>query len=304
MSPTTTATPGTSKVAKKALQKLRWGYKKSSPRGSKKSLKSSSGSSNSDKENQIPGTSELASKISMVTPKSSPGISKKTPKRILRSSSGSSNSDKENQIPETSGLASKISSVSSDSDKENHPGTSGMSPQNSPKILKMSPNGTLRISEMGPKNSPKTPKMGPKSRVFKSNSDSSDSDKENSQLASPVVVKIAKLQNLPRNSQEFSFRVGPNAKQSYGRKLLCEMCNFSTDSQMSLKNHRALTCSDSVFTKFQCDFCPFQSQATRMIRSHIERDHSTIPKPSARLNSKHFHKTSSEEEEGSLYSDN
>ena len=327
MSPTATATPGTSKVARKALQKLRWGYKKSSPRVSKKSLKSSSGSSNSDKENQIPGTSELASKISTMTPKSSPGISKKTPKsssrtpkRILRSTSGSSNSDKENQIHETSGLASKISnmspkpetskmaskisSVSSDSDKENQPGTSGMSPQNSPKILKMSPNGTLRISEMSPKNSPRTPKMGPKSRVFKSSSDLSDSDKENSQLASPVVVKIAKLQNLPRNSQEFSFRVGPNAKQSYGRKLLCEMCNFSTDSQMSLKNHRALTCSDSVFTKFQCDFCPFQSQATRMIRSHIERDHSTIPKPSARLNSKHFHKTSSEEEEGSLYSDN
>ena len=322
MSPTATATPGTSKVARKALQKLRWGYKKSSPRISKRSLKSSSGSSNSDKENQIPGTSELASKISMMTPKSSPGISKKTPKsssrtpkRILRSSSGSSNSDKENQIHETSGLASKISnmspkpetskmaskisSVSSDSDKENQPGTSGMSPQ----ILKMSPNGTLRISEMSPKSSPKTPKMGPKSRVFKSSSDSSDSDKENSQLASPVVVKIAKLQNLPRNSQEFSFRVGPNAKQSYGRKLLCEMCNFSTDSQMSLKNHRALTCSESVFTKFQCDFCPFQSQATRMIRSHIERDHSTIPKPSAKLNSKHFHKTSSEEE-GSLYSDN
>ena len=324
MSPTATATPGTSKVARKALQKLRWGYKKSSPRISKRSLKSSSGSSNSDKENQIPGTPELASKISMMTPKSSPVISKKTPKsssrtpkRILRSGSGSSNSDKENQIHETSGLASKISnmspkpetskmaskisSVSSDSDKENQPGTSGMSPQ----ILKMSPNGTLRISEMSPKSSPKTPKMGPKSRVFKSSSDSSDSDKENSQLASPVVVKIAKLQNLPRNSQEFSFRVGPNAKQSYGRKLLCEMCNFSTDSQMSLKNHRALTCSDTVFTKFQCDFCPFQSQATRMIRSHIERDHSTIPKPSAKLNSKHFHKTSSEEEEeGSLYSDN
>ena len=80
------------------------------------------------------------------------------------------------------------------------------------------------------------------------------------------------------------------------------MCNFSTDSQMSLKNHRALTCSDSVFTKFQCDFCPFQSQATRMIRSHIEREHSTIPKPSPKLNSKHFLKTSSEEE-GSLYSD-
>ena len=74
---------------------------------------------------------------------------------------------------------------------------------------------------------------------------------------------------------------------------------------MSLKNHRALTCSDSVFTKFQCDFCPFQSQATRMIRSHIERDHSNIPKPSAKLNSKYFPKTSSEEEEeGSLYSDN
>ena len=107
MSPTATATPGTSKVAKKALQKLRWGYKKSSPRNSKKSVKSSSGSSNSDKENQIPGTPELASKISMTTPKNSPGISKKTPKsssrtpkRILRSTSGSSNSDKENQIPE------------------------------------------------------------------------------------------------------------------------------------------------------------------------------------------------------------
>lgn len=322
MSPTATATPGTSKVAKKALQKLRWGYKKSSPRNSKKSLKSSSGSSNSDKENQIPGTPELACKISMTTPKNSPGISKKTPKsssrtpkRILRSTSGSSNSDKENQIPETSELASKtsnmspipetskmvskISSVPSDSDKENQPGTSGMTP----KILKMSPNGTLRISEMSPKNSPRTPKMGPKSRVFKSSSDSSDSDKENYQLASPVVVKIAKLQNLPRNSQEFSFKVGPNAKQSYGRKLLCEMCNFSTDSQMSLKNHRALTCSDSVFTKFQCNFCPFQSQATRMIRSHIEREHSTIPKPSPKLNSQHFPKTSSEEEEGSLYSD-
>ena len=81
------------------------------------------------------------------------------------------------------------------------------------------------------------------------------------------------------------------------------MCNFSTDSQMSLKNHRALTCSDSVFTKFQCDFCPFQSQATRMIRSHIEREHSTIPKPSPKLNSQHFPKISSEEEEGSLYSD-
>ena len=81
------------------------------------------------------------------------------------------------------------------------------------------------------------------------------------------------------------------------------MCNFSTDSQMSLKNHRALTCSDSVFTKFQCDFCPFQSQATRMIRSHIEREHSTIPKPSPKSNSKHFPKISSEEEEGSLYSD-
>ena len=208
MSPTATATPGTSKVAKKALQKLRWGYKKSSPRVSKKSLKSSSGSSNSDKENQIPGTSELACKISMMTPKSSPGISKKTPKsssrtpkRILRSSSGSSNSDKENQIsetlglaskisnmspiPETSKMASKISSVSSeDSDKENQPGTSGMSPKSSPKILEMSPNGTLRISKMSPKNSPRTPKMGPKSRVFKLNSEqgSSDSDKENGKI--------------------------------------------------------------------------------------------------------------------------
>ena len=201
MSPTATATPGTSKVAKKALQKLRWGYKKSSPRNSKKSLKSSSGSSNSDKENQIPGTPEVASKISMMTtPKNSPGISKKTPKsssrtpkRILRSSSGSSNSDKENQIPEISGLASeamspipgtskmasKISSVPSDSDKENQPGTSGMTP----KILKMSPNGTLRISEMSPKNSPRTPKMGPKSRVFRLNSEgSSDSDKENGKI--------------------------------------------------------------------------------------------------------------------------
>ena len=206
MSPTATATPGTSKVARKALQKLRWGYKKSSPRVSKKSLKSSSGSPNSDKENQIPGTSELACKISMMTPKSSPGISKKTPKsssrtpkRILRSSSGSSNSDKENQIPETSAskisnmspipetskMASKISSVSSeDSDKENQPGTSGMSPKSSPKILKMSPNGTLRISKMSPKSSPRTPKMGPKSRVFKLNSEqgSSDSDKENGKI--------------------------------------------------------------------------------------------------------------------------
>ena len=200
MSPTATATPGTSKVAKKALQKLRWGYKKSSPRNSKKSLKSSSGSSNSDKENHISGTPELACKISMTTPKNSPGISKKTPKsssrtpkRILRSSSGSSNSDKENQIPETSGLASgamssipgtskmvsKISSVPSDSDKENQPGTSVMTP----KILKMSPNGTLRISEMSPKNSPRTPKMGPKSRVFRLNSEgSSDSDKENGKI--------------------------------------------------------------------------------------------------------------------------
>ena len=79
-----------------------------------------------------------------------------------------------------------------------------------------------------------------------------------------------------------------------GNRLLCEMCNFSTDSQMSLKNHRALTCSDSVFTKFQCDFCPFQSQATRMIRSHIEREHSTIPKPSPKLNSQHFPKISSD----------
>merc|ERR1712166_419641 len=189
-------------------------------------------------------------------------------------------------IHETSKMASKISSVSSDSDKENQPGT----------------------SEMSPKGSPRTPKMGPKSRVFKSSPEqgSSDSDKENCQLQSPVVVKIAKLQNLPRNSQEFSFRVGPSAKQSYGRKFLCEMCNFSTDSQMSLKNHRALTCSDSVFTKFQCDFCPFQSQATRVIRSHIERDHSTIPNPSAKLNSKYFPKTSSEEEEeeeGSSYSE-
>ena len=203
MSPTATATPGTSKVAKKALQKLRWGYKKSSPRVSKKSLTPNSGSSNSDKENQIPGTSELACKISMMTPKSSPGISKKTPKsssrtpkRILRSSSGSSNSDKENQIsetlglaskisnmspiPETSKMASKISSVSSDSDKENQHGTSEMSP----KILEMSPNGTLRISKMSPKNSPRTPKMGPKSRVFKLNSEqgSSDSDKENGKI--------------------------------------------------------------------------------------------------------------------------
>ena len=202
MSPTATATPGTSKVAKKkSLEKLRWGYKKSSPRNSKKSLKSNSGSSNSDKENQIPGTPELASKISMMTtPKNSPGISKKTPKsssrtpkRILRSSSGSSNSDKENQIPETSGLASeamspipgtskmasKIISVSSDSDKENQPGTSAMTP----KILKMSPNGTLRISEMSPRNTPRTPKMGPKSRVFRLNSEgSSDSDKENGKI--------------------------------------------------------------------------------------------------------------------------
>lgn len=79
MSPTATATPGTSKMARKASNS--WGYKKSSPRISKKSLKLSSGcSSNSDKENQIPGTSEMACKISMMTPKSSPGISKKTPK--------------------------------------------------------------------------------------------------------------------------------------------------------------------------------------------------------------------------------
>ena len=214
MSPTATATPGTSKVAKKALQKLRWGYKKSSPRNSKKSLKSTSGSSNSDKENQIPGTPELASKMAsmMTTPKNSLGISKKTPKsssrtpkRILRSSSGSSNSDKENQIPETSGLASeamspipgtskmasKIISVSSDSDKENQPGTSAMTPQ----ILKMSPNGTLKISEMSPQNTPRTPKMGPKSRVFRLNSEgSSDSDKENGKIH--IFNPLSNIKNL------------------------------------------------------------------------------------------------------------
>ena len=48
---------------------------------------------------------------------------------------------------------------------------------------------------------------------------------------------------------------------------------------MLLKNHQNFTCANTVFTKFKCDFCPFQSQASRYIRNHVERDHSTKPKP-------------------------
>ena len=106
-------------------------------------------------------------------------------------------------------------------------------------------------------------------RSSKQTSDKSNQNKRPRRCS----VRLSKLENFPNVSKDFSFRIKSSSKFFY--KCYTDFCDFSTNFQMVLKSHKEKCCTTSVFSKFQCHLCPFQSQASRLIRKHIQRDHST-----------------------------